>query len=642
MSSDCPDTEAICGFVEGRLAGGDRETFEHHLDACSSCRRAVVEVGRALGDEEQLASATTDRPMTRSEAPPSLRLSRYEIRREVGMGGMGVVYEGWDPALGRRVALKLMRPDRKGPGATEQLAAEARALARIAHPNVLTVFDVGIEGDAVFLAAEYVEGVTMDKGWPHRARSYRDRIDAYLQAARGLAAIHEAGLTHRDIKPSNILLGNDGRVKITDFGLAVSAFDRASPAGTPAYMAPEQQHGKASAAADQFALAMCMLEALLGARCSAGVKAIDLEQKAQGAWGSDVAPRALWEALAQALAVEPMARHASVEAFVRAIEGALQAQPRRRGSRALLAWGIVAGVVCVAGVSWAAISSRNAAVVGSSSQASVAVVSTSADRDAVAQAEPSATSAPVTASTSDVERDAPTSARGLAASAAPRADTDATAAAAGVPSAPSSVDVESLSALQRVEGSRELIDKASKAMTARDGKKCLAHLDEAKKLDPVTGSSLTTMRASCEMLTGNCDRAVQRLRSDANTGGANGAALADHLRSTYCPADSAQSSPAERLKAVGLQAAAPPFSAARCEQFHAQTNKAIKDHGDKPADATRVAIARNNVAMCFAWVGDCKRTAALMGGMFPASEDREERVKKWVREAHPNCSKFGE
>jgi eukaryotic-like serine/threonine-protein kinase len=230
-AGSCPDTEALCGMVEGRIASVDRSALERHLESCSLCRRALIEVGRALGEDAPVRAAST-RPPSLTDATAPQRLGRYEIRREIGLGGMGVVYEGWDPSLGRRVALKLMRPDRVGllgEGGTAELAAEARALATILHPNVLTVFDVGIEGDAVFIAAEYIEGVTMDKGWPHRARAWRDRLDAYLEVARGLAAIHAAGITHRDIKPSNILLGHDGRVKIADFGLAVKAGRDATP-----------------------------------------------------------------------------------------------------------------------------------------------------------------------------------------------------------------------------------------------------------------------------------------------------------------------------------------------------------------------------------------------------------------------------
>ncbi|NUO50094.1 MAG: protein kinase, partial [Polyangiaceae bacterium] len=344
MSSDlppCPATETLCGWVENRLEEDDRAALEHHLDSCPACRRAVAEVGRVMGAEAETPGerGSTPAPRTASTPPGTLppsgapRLGRYEIRREIGMGGMGVVYEGFDPALGRRIALKLLRPDKTGcdrKGFTERLAAEARALAKIAHPNVLTVFDVGVDGDTVFLAAEYVEGVTMDAGWPHRARGWKDRIEAYLQAARGLAAIHTAGLTHRDIKPSNIMLGDDGRVRITDFGLAVGLGENAAPAGTPAYMAPEQLAGQAGPAADQFALAMCIIEAVNGTRASLGANAVDLEKKAAAVWAGSAPPRGVWTALAQAISPKAADRFATVDVFIDTISTAISPGPLSR------------------------------------------------------------------------------------------------------------------------------------------------------------------------------------------------------------------------------------------------------------------------------------------------------------------------
>lgn len=532
MSAECPDTQALCGFVEGRIDDTDREVLEHHLDGCAACRRAIVEVGRAIG--ETPISATTDHPTSRSTAPASLKLSRYEIRREIATGGMGVVYEGWDPALGRRVALKLIRPDLKTAAATEQLADEARALAKVSHPNVLTVFDVGVEDDSVFIAAEYVEGVTMDKGWPHRARSFRDRVDAYLQAARGLAAIHAAGLTHRDIKPSNILLGTDGRVRITDFGLAVGEGRSVAPAGTPAYMAPEQRSGDAGPAADQFALAVCLTEALLGERVGPGTKASDLEKRASRAWGKTPPPSGLWSALEVALARTASKRHESVEDFIGAIDRAMDGSVRRPSRGPILAWS--SAIVSAVGIAGASI--------WMSTGRSPEVLSASLSM-------PSAPTVPVPSSTSLTSTTAPPT---------------ATPTATPIP-----------------------MPASSPAAT------------------PTTPPG--SLAAS---------------------------------RRTEAPVENRQTSPAERLQAIGIHALSPPYSITKCEKFVADLSKALDDHGGETPDPKWARIAQYNTAICFAYAGDCKRTATLMVGAWPSSPDRDEKFEKWMRQLHPNCATFGD
>jgi hypothetical protein len=187
---------------------------------------------------------------------------------------MGVVYRAHDFALDRRVSLKLLRSAGKDAEARrERLIVEAQALARVSHPNVLTVHDVGTWDDEVYLALEHVEGETLAE-WLHRIpRTPSEIRGVFLQAARGLQAIHEAGLVHRDVKPENILVGRDGRVRVADLGLAVTAGGAAVPEyqtlrpGTPGYMPLEQHRGESlDARADQFSLAVALHEALLGER----------------------------------------------------------------------------------------------------------------------------------------------------------------------------------------------------------------------------------------------------------------------------------------------------------------------------------------------------------------------------------------
>src|SRR5204863_3155819 len=187
---------------------------------------------------------------------------------------MGVVLRAYDPQLDRKVAVKLLRTSglsaRDAAGLRSRLLREAQAMARLSHPNVLPVHDSGQHGDQVFVAMELVDGSTLREWMGAKRRLRRQILAAFVSAGRGLAAAHQAGLVHRDFKPDNVLVGRDGRVCVTDFGLAQADLGAAvvrgkvavdAPltrtgllAGTPAYMAPEQLRGeRVDARSDQFA-----------------------------------------------------------------------------------------------------------------------------------------------------------------------------------------------------------------------------------------------------------------------------------------------------------------------------------------------------------------------------------------------------
>jgi len=161
-----------------------------------------------------------------SDAVPAT-VGRYEVRRVIGSGGVGVVYQAHDPTLSRDIAVKVLRSDRFAKGhlaeAHERLRSEARTMARLAHPNVVTVFDVGTHDDAVFIAMELVEGPSMRDWMRSTARHWREVLAMYFRAGLGLAAAHSAGIVHRDFKPANVLVGTDGRARVTDFGLSSGA-----------------------------------------------------------------------------------------------------------------------------------------------------------------------------------------------------------------------------------------------------------------------------------------------------------------------------------------------------------------------------------------------------------------------------------
>jgi serine/threonine protein kinase len=151
-------------------------------------------------------------------------LGRYLLLDRLGEGGMGVVYKAYDPELDRPIALKLLHTGEDASSADhDRLVREAQALARLSHPNVVAVHDVGSFGSAVFIAMEFVEGQTVRAWLKSGTRSHREIVDVFLAAGEGLAAAHRAGLVHRDFKPDNVIVGDDGRVRVLDFGLARAA-----------------------------------------------------------------------------------------------------------------------------------------------------------------------------------------------------------------------------------------------------------------------------------------------------------------------------------------------------------------------------------------------------------------------------------
>jgi eukaryotic-like serine/threonine-protein kinase len=190
-----------------------------------------------------------------------IRIGRYQLLQRAGAGGMGVVWSAWDPELDRRVAIKLMHA--RSAAAREYLLREGQSLAKLSHPNIVPIYDVGTVDDQVYLVIEWIAGVTL-RQHGQEPRPIKELLAMYLAAGAGLAAAHQAGIVHRDFKPDNVMLGKDGRVRVLDFGLAHES-DRgeASAAGTPRYMAPEQARGEATTpAADQFSFAISLRESL--------------------------------------------------------------------------------------------------------------------------------------------------------------------------------------------------------------------------------------------------------------------------------------------------------------------------------------------------------------------------------------------
>jgi tetratricopeptide (TPR) repeat protein len=252
----CLDDATVLGLVEGRLAAATLAAVDEHIDSCSSCRDVVTLVAGTRSSGRVLARGDT--------------VGRYVIGDLLGSGAMGRVYSAWEPELDRRVAIKVLIED--GTAGRDRLLREAQAMARLNHPNVVTVHEVGTTDAGVFVAMELVDGDSL-RGWADTVHPWRDVVRVIVEVARGLAAVHAAGVVHRDVKPDNTIVGADGRVRLGDFGLARSGARAAANAlavgtdttvaGTPAYMAPEVLRGEAAtAASDQFSFGVMAYELL--------------------------------------------------------------------------------------------------------------------------------------------------------------------------------------------------------------------------------------------------------------------------------------------------------------------------------------------------------------------------------------------
>jgi predicted Ser/Thr protein kinase len=306
---DCLDANAVQDLMAGALDTTARALAIGHLDGCADCRELLNTLARDTARDvaretlaatsrrlDELAGAASNGALaetavaSRESSPitadgPATKLGRYTALEKLGQGAMGVVYRADDPDLGRKVAVKLLkRPD---PELTQRLVREARAMAKVNHPNVVAVYDVGVAADGTYIAMELVEGTTL-RQWQNQPHTVAEIVEKYVAAGRGLAAAHGAGIIHRDFKPDNCLVGSDGRVRVTDFGLAAAQLGEGgtdddpsmsdlglttagSVMGTPAYMAPEQfTGGNVDSRTDQFNFCVALYEALYRERPFAG------------------------------------------------------------------------------------------------------------------------------------------------------------------------------------------------------------------------------------------------------------------------------------------------------------------------------------------------------------------------------------
>ncbi|MFN0247666.1 MAG: tetratricopeptide repeat protein [Kofleriaceae bacterium] len=350
MASGCPADGELSRFVTRVLPVPAAASVENHLADCDDCRNLVF----ALASAD--AGSAPDTEITGKQ------IGRFEVLDLVGRGAMGAVYRAHDPELDRIVAIKVRHSKNKLDVAQEdRIRREAQALARLADPNVVGVFEAGVHEGKAHVVMEYVDGETL-QAWMASTTAKRSvaQITAMLaQAGRGLAAAHAAGLVHRDFNPSNVLVSRSQIAKVGDFGLVrvdgsrdadVGAGDTGDDVmltmsgallGTPAYMSPEQLAGAvATEASDQFSFCVTLYEAIYGQRPFRGTTLPALRAAMSRAVTFPATPRVpanVKSALARGLAIVPARRFASMRALLETLE-----QRKRR------AWPFVVGAAAIA------------------------------------------------------------------------------------------------------------------------------------------------------------------------------------------------------------------------------------------------------------------------------------------------------
>ncbi len=325
---------------------------------------------RSADDAATVAVSSMDGLQPPADPGLAKKIGRHVVLEEVGRGGMGAVYRAYDPKLQREVALKRLRAKSLSEGARSRFEQEARAMAKLSHPNVVAVYDVEALSDGeLVLVMEYVDGPTLRAWIRQAARPWNEVLQPFLDAGRGLAAAHRAGLLHRDFKPANVLVTGE-HAKVTDFGLAKRAKDatgssRASYSGedwdepvddeaftragevmgTPRYMAPEQHRGRElDHAVDQFSFCVALWEALTQAPPYTGEDLAKKKLQGPPPWPTGAGPRWLGEALRRGLAPRAEDRWPSM----RELLTALSRDPTARRTR-VIRGGLVVGLMAVVG-----------------------------------------------------------------------------------------------------------------------------------------------------------------------------------------------------------------------------------------------------------------------------------------------------
>jgi len=322
-------------------------------EAAAPSGTATLASGESLEDTRLASDRDSAGEDQRRFSEAGARVGRYLLLEEVGRGAVGVIYAAYDPKLDRRVAVKRIESPRG-----DQSLREAQALAKLNHPNVVKVYDAGIDDGRVFMAMEFVVGQSIGEWREALEPSLPAIVSVFQSAALGLAAAHEAGLVHRDFKPDNVMISADHRVLVMDFGLALESESGSENSGslwapgTPAYMSPEQfNNTKVGPRADQFSFCVALYEALegerpfLGANLPALAMAVTKGQFAQPSPLRGV-PSWLRRLVLRGLSLRPEDRHGSMRELAQALDRGLQRRRRR------LILGVVGTALIGAGALW--------------------------------------------------------------------------------------------------------------------------------------------------------------------------------------------------------------------------------------------------------------------------------------------------
>ncbi len=390
------DEDTLSQLAGGTLDPGRAAAAADHLALCKVCV-ARHEALSAILFSKTFAAPISNTPAPKGQPPPTnpdspdaramatgvrllhkgTSLGRYVLLEKLGAGGMGEVFAAYDPQLDRKVALKLLRAGTlSADEGKARLVREAQAMARLQHPNVAAVHDVGTFDERVFVAMEFIEGETLSE-WLRGQREWKDVVRLFVQCGNGLSAAHRAGIVHRDFKPDNVLIGSDGRPRVVDFGLARQSQSQShtpptrpmtdapmdvalsSPItrdgavmGTPGYMAPEQLAGQATdARTDQFAFSVALYEALYGKRPFGGttLKAHAAEiaaGKLAAVPANSPVPAYVHDTVLRGLSADPAKRFESIDALLTKLRPKRVATAGKRFIAALVVMTVI-GLVAV-------------------------------------------------------------------------------------------------------------------------------------------------------------------------------------------------------------------------------------------------------------------------------------------------------
>ncbi|MGE0547684.1 MAG: protein kinase [Kofleriaceae bacterium] len=325
----CPPEALICDFAARALPADVEAQVDAHIADCQDCRNLVFALASAGGEHGASAAASNQ------------HIARFEVLEVLGQGAMGIVYRARDPALDRQVAIKIRRDRAKlSADGDDRLRREAQALARLAHPNVVSVFETGLHDGMPYVVMEYIDGVTLDV-WSRTPRAPQAVLAMMFEAGRGLAAAHTVGVIHRDFKPRNVFVSASAMAKVGDFGLArldsrlvpdrsvddtelaLTLSAAGAVIGTPAYMAPEQLHGDpATEASDQFSFCVTLFEVMFGQRPFVGSTVTELMAAMRSPLRLPATPRIplrVRRVLERGLSVDPARRFRSMTALLDAM-----------------------------------------------------------------------------------------------------------------------------------------------------------------------------------------------------------------------------------------------------------------------------------------------------------------------------------